>query len=68
MAGHTAPAVFARLGEAQVDLIPLYFELDGTFPNHDANPLDPTTLVDLQERVLAEGADIGLAVDGGADG
>jgi phosphomannomutase len=67
MAGHTAPAVFARLGEAQVDLIPLYFELDGTFPNHDANPLDPTTLVDLQERVLAEGADIGLAFDGDAD-
>jgi phosphomannomutase len=44
MAGHTAPAVFARLGEAQVDLIPLYFELDGTFPNHEANPLDPANL------------------------
>ena len=54
MAGHTVPAVFDRLGSDQVDLVPLYFELDGTFPNHDANPLDATTLVDLQARVVAE--------------
>ncbi len=66
MAGHTAPAVFARLA-GQVDLVPLYFELDGTFPNHEANPIEPTNLVDLQRRVLAESADIGLAFDGDAD-
>ena len=45
----------------------MYFELDGTFPNHDANPLDPANLVDLQARVREEGADIGLAFDGDAD-
>jgi phosphomannomutase len=45
----------------------MYFELDGTFPNHEANPLDPANLVDLQKRVVAEGADIGLAFDGDAD-
>jgi len=67
MAGHTVPAVFDRLGSEQVDLVPLYFELDGTFPNHDANPLDATTLVDLQSRVVAERADVGLAFDGDAD-
>jgi phosphomannomutase len=67
MAGHTAPAVFDRLGSEQVALVPLYFELDGTFPNHDANPLDATTLVDLQARVVAERADVGLAFDGDAD-
>ncbi|QIX27673.1 phosphomannomutase/phosphoglucomutase [Nocardioides sp. JQ2195] len=66
MAGHTAPAVFDRLGD-QVDLVPMYFELDGTFPNHEANPIEPANLVDLQERVLAEKADIGLAFDGDAD-
>ncbi len=66
MAGHTAPAVFARLGDA-VDLVPMYFELDGTFPHHEANPIDPANLVDLERRVLAEGADIGLAFDGDAD-
>ncbi|HWJ65964.1 MAG TPA: phosphomannomutase/phosphoglucomutase [Nocardioides sp.] len=66
MAGHTAPAVFDRLSE-QVEMIPMYFELDGTFPNHEANPIDASTLVDLQKRVLAEGADIGLAFDGDAD-
>ena len=67
MAGHTAPAVFGRVGAEQVDLIPMYFELDGTFPNHDANPLDEQTLSDLKARVLAEGADVGLAFDGDAD-
>lgn len=66
MAGHTAPAVFARLGD-QVELVPMYFELDGTFPNHEANPIEPANLEDLQARVLAEGADIGLAFDGDAD-
>jgi phosphomannomutase len=48
-------------------LLPLYFELDGTFPNHEANPLDPANLVDLQAHVLETGADIGLAFDGDAD-
>ena len=66
MAGHTAPAVFERLGES-VELVPMYFELDGTFPNHEANPIEPENLRDLQARVLAEGADIGLAFDGDAD-
>ncbi|MFC7493849.1 MULTISPECIES: phosphomannomutase/phosphoglucomutase [unclassified Nocardioides] len=66
MAGHTAPAVVGRLGD-QVDLVPMYFDLDGTFPNHEANPIEPANLVDLQKRVLAEGADIGLAFDGDAD-
>ncbi len=63
MAGHTAPAVLGDL----VDLVPLYFELDGTFPNHEANPIDAATLVDLQRAVLEEGADLGLAFDGDAD-
>ena len=67
MAGWTAPAVFNRIGTEQVDLVPMYFELDGTFPNHEANPLDETTLADLKARVLEEGADIGLAFDGDAD-
>ncbi|ABL80939.1 MULTISPECIES: phosphomannomutase/phosphoglucomutase [unclassified Nocardioides] len=66
MAGHTAPAVFARLGAA-VELVPMYFELDGTFPNHEANPIDPANLVDLERRVRAEHADLGLAFDGDAD-
>ncbi|WP_327367774.1 phosphomannomutase/phosphoglucomutase [Streptomyces sp. NBC_01217] len=64
MGGHTVPTVFANL---PVDLVPMYFELDGTFPNHEANPLDPKNLVDLQARVVAEGADLGLAFDGDAD-
>ena len=67
MAGHTAPAVFDRLGNDRVELVPMYFELDGTFPNHEANPIDPDNLVDLQARVVAERADIGLAFDGDAD-
>src|SRR3546814_827536 len=66
MAGLTAPAVFERLGDA-VELVEMYFELDGTFPNHEANPIEPANLVDLQARVLAEQADIGLAFDGDAD-
>jgi phosphomannomutase len=64
MAGYTVPEV---LGELPLDIVPMYFELDGTFPNHEANPLDPKNLVDLQKRVVAEGADIGLAFDGDAD-
>jgi len=67
MAGHTAPAVFDRLPRGQVELVPMYFELDGTFPHHEANPIEPANLRDLQERVVAEGADIGLAFDGDAD-
>jgi phosphomannomutase len=66
MAGHTAPAVFALLGD-QVRLVPMYFELDGTFPHHEANPIEPDNLRDLQARVVAEGADVGLAFDGDAD-
>ncbi|MCL2543074.1 MAG: phosphomannomutase/phosphoglucomutase [Nocardioidaceae bacterium] len=66
MAGHTAPAVFERISD-QVELVPMYFELDGTFPNHEANPIEADNLVDLQKRVLAEKADIGLAFDGDAD-
>ncbi|MEN9324323.1 MAG: hypothetical protein RL414_77 [Actinomycetota bacterium] len=64
MAGHTAPAVMARLN---VDVIPMYFELDGTFPNHEANPIDPANVVDLQKAVKKHKADIGLAFDGDAD-
>ncbi len=65
MAGHTAPAVFGPIGS--ITLLPLYFELDGSFPNHEANPLDPANLADLQAYVLETGADIGLAFDGDAD-
>ncbi|SFN12162.1 phosphomannomutase [Pseudonocardia ammonioxydans] len=64
MGGHTVPTVFDGLN---VRVVPLYFELDGTFPNHEANPLDPANLVDLQKAVVAEGADLGLAFDGDAD-
>ncbi|MFV0494871.1 phosphomannomutase/phosphoglucomutase [Mycobacterium sp.] len=65
MAGHTAPAVLGAI--EGITLLPLYFELDGTFPNHEANPLDPANLVDLQDFVRETGADIGLAFDGDAD-
>ncbi|ROQ97704.1 phosphomannomutase [Streptomyces sp. 2132.2] len=64
MGGHTVPTVFEGL---PLELVPMYFELDGTFPNHEANPLDPKNIVDLQARVKAEGADLGLAFDGDAD-
>jgi phosphomannomutase len=64
MAGHTVPTVFAGL---PIDLVPMYFELDGTFPNHEANPIDPENLRDLQRKVTETGADIGLAFDGDAD-
>jgi phosphomannomutase len=65
MAGHTAPAVLGAI--PGLTLLPLYFELDGSFPNHEANPLEPANLVDLQEFVRQTGADIGLAFDGDAD-
>ena len=64
MAGLTAPAV---LGKIDVDLVELYFDLDGTFPNHEANPIEPANLRDLQAKVRETGADIGLAFDGDAD-
>ncbi|GAA2816739.1 phosphomannomutase/phosphoglucomutase [Saccharopolyspora taberi] len=64
MGGHTVPTVFEGL---PIELVPLYFELDGTFPNHEANPLDPANLVDLQAKVREVGADAGLAFDGDAD-
>ena len=64
MAGHTAPAIFARLN---CEVIPMYFELDGTFPNHEANPLDETTLTDLKKAMIDQKADLGLAFDGDAD-
>jgi phosphomannomutase len=65
MGGHTTPAVLGAI--PSITLLPLYFELDGTFPNHEANPLDPANLVDLQAYVVKTGADIGLAFDGDAD-
>lgn len=64
MGGHTVPTVFEGL---PLELVPLYFELDGTFPNHEANPLDPKNIVDLQARVRECGADLGIAFDGDAD-
>ncbi len=64
MAGHTVPAVFAS---TSIEIVPMYFELDGTFPNHPADPLNPDNLVDLQAEVVRQGADLGLAFDGDAD-
>jgi len=70
MGGLTVPAVLgdaAGLGALPIEIIPMYFELDGTFPNHEANPLEPANLVDLQKAVVEHGADLGLAFDGDAD-
>jgi phosphomannomutase len=70
MAGLTVPAVLGTaqgLPELPLDVVPLYFTLDGTFPNHEANPLDPANIVDLQRAVREHGADLGLAFDGDAD-
>ena len=64
MAGHTVPAVFSGI---DAELTRLFFELDGTFPNHEANPIDPANTRDLRAKVLEIGADIGLAFDGDAD-
>jgi phosphomannomutase len=69
MGGYTVPAVLgdAVLEALPLTIVPMYFELDGSFPNHEANPLEPANLVDLQAAVVREGADIGLAFDGDAD-
>ena len=70
MGGLTVPAVLGVAGglpQLPLEIIPLYFELDGTFPNHEANPLEPANLVDLQKAVVEHKADIGLAFDGDAD-
>ena len=64
MGGYTVPTVFAGL---PLEVTEMYFELDGSFPNHEANPIDPENLRDLQREVLAQGADLGLAFDGDAD-
>jgi phosphomannomutase len=64
MGGFTVPIVLTGL---PLEIVPLYFQLDGTFPNHEANPLDPANLLDLQAAVVEHGADIGLAFDGDAD-
>ncbi|GAA1180182.1 phosphomannomutase/phosphoglucomutase [Nesterenkonia xinjiangensis] len=69
MAGLTTPAVLGDsfLDALPLEIVPLYFELDGTFPNHPANPLESENLRDLQAAVVEHGADIGLAFDGDAD-
>ncbi|WP_344639416.1 phosphomannomutase/phosphoglucomutase [Kitasatospora cystarginea] len=64
MAGLTVPLV---LNQPQLELVPMYFELDGTFPNHEADPMKPANVADLKERVVREAADLGLAFDGDAD-
>jgi phosphomannomutase len=64
MGGHTVPAVFEGL---PIDLVQLFFELDGTFPNHEANPIEPENIRDLRAAVREHGADVGLAFDGDAD-
>ncbi|EHK87777.1 phosphomannomutase/phosphoglucomutase [Saccharomonospora azurea] len=64
MGGLTVPKVFESL---PFEVVPMYFELDGSFPNHEANPLDPANIVDLQAKVREVGADVGLAFDGDAD-
>jgi phosphomannomutase len=69
MGGFTVPAVLgdAALPALPLEIIPMYFELDGSFPNHEANPLEPKNIVDLQRAVVEHGADLGLAFDGDAD-
>ncbi len=64
MGGYTVPKVFDGL---PLEVTPLFFELDGSFPNHEANPIDPANLRDLQAKVRETGADLGLAFDGDAD-
>lgn len=70
MAGYTAPAVLgdaAGLPALPLDIVPMFYELDGSFPNHEANPIEPANLVDIQAKVREVGADLGLAFDGDAD-
>ena len=70
MGGMTVPAVMGSQAGHEalpIEVIPMFFELDGSFPNHEANPLDPKNLVDLQRAVILHGADLGLAFDGDAD-
>ena len=64
MAGKMLPPIFKKL---PFEYVPMYFELDGSFPNHSPNPIEPQNMEDLQERVVAEGADFGVAFDGDAD-
>src|SRR5215204_1990646 len=64
MAGKMVPPLFERL---PFEYVPIYFELDGSFPNHPPNPIEPENMTDLQERVVDEGADFGAAFDGDAD-
>jgi phosphomannomutase len=64
MAGKMLPPIFERL---PFDYVPMYFELDGSFPNHPPNPIEPENMEELQERVVGEGADFGVAFDGDAD-
>jgi phosphomannomutase len=65
MAGETVPRVFKFL--PQISLTPLYFELDGTFPNHPASPIEPENMVDVQRAVGEHHCDLGVAFDGDAD-
>ncbi|MGA8115172.1 MAG: phosphomannomutase/phosphoglucomutase [Actinocatenispora sp.] len=69
MGGYSVPAVLGdlKLDALPLDIVPMYFELDGSFPNHEANPLEPKNIVDLQAKVREVGADLGLAFDGDAD-
>ena len=64
MAGKMLPPIFEKL---PFEYVPMYFELDGSFPNHPPNPIEPENMEELQERVVAEGADFGVAFDGDAD-
>lgn len=64
MGGFIAPLVFGKL---PLEVVPLYFELDGNFPNHEPNPIDPENVKDLQKAVLENGCDLGIAFDGDAD-
>ena len=64
MAGKMLPPIFEKL---PFEYVPMYFELDGSFPNHPPNPIEPQNMEDLQKRVVAEGADFGVAFDGDAD-
>jgi phosphomannomutase len=64
MAGKMLPPIFEKL---PFGYVPMYFELDGSFPNHPPNPIEPQNIEDLQERVVAESADFGVAFDGDAD-